>query len=69
MNDSFSRGLFWIFDPYSKTTAIVADHLKIDTGIHKETPEIKSNVRGARPSLEKICFFKLELSQPLITPS
>src|SRR5271154_1544809 len=31
MNDGFSRGLFWILDLYSKTTAIVADHLKIDT--------------------------------------
>jgi hypothetical protein len=46
MNDGFSRGLFWIFDLYSKTTAIVADHLKIDTGFHKETPEIKVMFAG-----------------------
>ena len=66
MNDGFSRGLFWILDLYSKTTAIVADHLKIDTSIHKETPEIKINILWARPRLERIYVFKKgEFSQPL----
>jgi hypothetical protein len=52
-------------DVYSKTTAIVADHLKIDTSIHKETPEIKINIRWARARLERIYVFKKgEFSQP-----
>ena len=41
VNGSFSRGSLRIFDLYSDTTAIAANHLKVESRIHSETSEIE----------------------------
>jgi hypothetical protein len=48
MNGSVSRGSLHIFNLYSDTSAIAANHLKVESRVHSETSEIEIYILSDR---------------------